>query len=146
MGKEASEVLSRLMDISARIRASRNIQVFNPEMKQLTIGQGYTMQVLYDSKGKTMGELAKLSNVTMPTMTENIAKLFSLGYVQRHHDASDRRKVLVTLTGKGKKVIEKHMKKYLSYLNMFILISNTKEKEMLWHLLDKVTGLLKKIE
>jgi DNA-binding MarR family transcriptional regulator len=146
VGKEANEVLALLMDISARVRASRHIQVFNPELKQLTIGQGYTLQVLYDSRGRTMGELAKLSNVTMPTMTENISKLFALGYVQRHHDASDRRKVLVTLTTRGKKIIEKHMKKYLSYLNMFMMISNAEEKKMLHHLLVKVQGLLKKIE
>lgn len=145
MSKEAAELLKIFVDISARIRSSKKIQVFNPAIKQLTIGQGLALQVLYDSKGKTMGELAAIANVTMPTMTDNISRLFNLGFVQRFYDASDRRKVLVKITAKGKKVIEKHMKKYLSYLNMFLLISSTEEKKMIWHILNKVLNLLKKI-
>jgi MarR family transcriptional regulator for hemolysin len=144
MSKEAAELLSIFVDISARIRSSKKIQVFNPAIKQLTIGQGLALQILFDSKGKTMGELATIAGVTMPTMTENIARLFNLGFVQRFHDSADRRKVLVKITAKGKKVIEKHMKKYLSYLDMFLMISNAEEKKMIHHI-NKVLNMLKKI-
>src|SRR5512143_2273161 len=49
----------------------------------------------------TMSELAMLSSVDRTTLTRAIDQLIEAGLVRRHKDASDRRKVLVTLTPDG---------------------------------------------
>jgi len=146
MSKEAEEIVSMFSDISNKIRANRNIQVFNPEIKQLTIGQEFALQAIYNSKGKTMGELAKMANVKMPTMTENIGRLYKLGFVERHSESSDRRKVFIRITEKGKKVIEKHMRKYIMYIDMFFKTIKPGEKKMFRHILNRVLELLNKFK
>jgi DNA-binding MarR family transcriptional regulator len=50
----------------------------------------------------TMRELAALANVTMPTMTEIVARLVTWGLVDRCPDAKDRRIVRIRITAKGR--------------------------------------------
>jgi DNA-binding MarR family transcriptional regulator len=80
---------------------------------------------LYDSKGMTMGELSGCAGVKMPTMTDIMAKLASSGYAVREHSKTDRRNVVMTITQKGKKLVEynrgigvDYIEKYLSKLNI----------------------------
>jgi DNA-binding MarR family transcriptional regulator len=61
----------------------------------------------------------------MPTMTDIMAKLASSGYAVREHSKTDRRNVVMTITQKGKKLVEynrgigvDYIEKYLSKLNI----------------------------
>lgn len=146
MSKEAKEFLNLLIDISNKIRANKKIEVFNEEIKNLTIGQGHTLQMLYFADGKTVGELAVNSSVTLATMSENIKRLENLGYIKRVHDEKDRRRVFVYITQKGKSIIEKHERIYLKYLNMLMLVLNNEEKKVIKNVLEKILDLLKKFK
>ena len=49
-------------------------------------------------------ELARMFNVAMPTMTRTVDALVHKGYVERRHDAEDRRKIYLRLTDAGAQV------------------------------------------
>jgi len=55
----------------------------------------------------SMGELARRASVTMPTATSSINTLVDGRYVSRRRSPDDRRVVLVSLTAKGRKVLER---------------------------------------
>lgn len=143
MKKEADELLETLVNISNKIRSNKKIEVFKEEIKELTIGQAHILQLLYIGNGKTISELAENSCVTLATMSENIKRLENLKYVERIHDKKDRRKVYVFITEKGKKIIEKHKKIYLRYLNMLVSVLTKNEKKVIKNVLNKIIELLK---
>ena len=65
------------------------------------------MVLLLEMDGdSTMGELAHLAGVTLPTATSSINALVEGRYVSRRRSVTDRRVVLVSLTAKGRKVLE----------------------------------------
>jgi DNA-binding MarR family transcriptional regulator len=67
----------------------------------LFAGQEQVLQVL-DGKGTlTMGELASLLKVRVPTASKAVTRLAALGFVERQPDGKDRRSVRVKLTQKG---------------------------------------------
>lgn len=53
-----------------------------------------------------IGDLAKADNSSQPTMTTQVQRLESLGYVTRRVDDRDARATLVTLSPPGRKVLE----------------------------------------
>lgn len=53
-----------------------------------------------------MGELAQLEGVQMPTMTQLVARLQAIGLVTRTMAAADRRAVEVSLTERGRDVLD----------------------------------------
>jgi DNA-binding MarR family transcriptional regulator len=50
--------------------------------------------------------LARRFNVTDPTMTRIVDGLVRKGYVERHHDAADRRRIFLTITEPGARIGE----------------------------------------
>ena len=62
---------------------------------------------------QTSSELAARHHVTNPTMTRIVDSLVRGGYVQRHHDADDRRCIFLELTEEGKDlggVVKRHFR------------------------------------
>jgi len=65
------------------------------------------MVLLLETEGdSTMGDLARRAGVTMPTATSSINALVEGRYASRRRSSTDRRVVLVSLTAKGRKVLE----------------------------------------
>ncbi|MBN2753680.1 MAG: MarR family transcriptional regulator [Candidatus Goldbacteria bacterium] len=145
MNKDAQKAFDMLVDISDRIRKSRKISIFKGEIKQLNLGQTFTLQLLFDSGRKTMGELAKAAGIKMPSMTESIARLEKLGYVEKKRDKKDKRKVFVELSERGKKIMKKTRDINLGYLGMFFSMISGRERQNAMELLKKIQGLLKKL-
>jgi DNA-binding MarR family transcriptional regulator len=66
------------------------------------------MLMLLEGAGHmSMGELARRASVTMPTATSSVNSLVSGRYVARRRSPRDRRVVHVSITAKGRKVLEK---------------------------------------
>jgi DNA-binding MarR family transcriptional regulator len=65
------------------------------------------MLLILDAEGKaTMGDLARQASVTMPTATSSVNALVHGRYVARARSAQDRRVVFVSLTAKGRKILQ----------------------------------------
>ena len=122
---QAAQIFSDIVDIVRAVRSNKKIELFRGGMEKLNVAQMASLYFLYDSKeGMTMGDLAKCAGVKMPTMTDTVSPLVKAGYAVRSHADNDRRKVIMTITEKGRKLVDfnrgigiEYIEKYLSRLN-----------------------------
>ncbi|MFW6108593.1 MAG: MarR family winged helix-turn-helix transcriptional regulator [bacterium] len=92
------EITRRFHNIPAPARAAPSLSI--PQLRML---------MLLDAHGDSqMGELARRASVTMPTATSSVNALVEGRYVSRRRSPQDRRVVLVSLTAKGRRVLEKY--------------------------------------
>ena len=73
----------------------------------VTLSQHYMIDALYRKNILTMNELSKELNLAMSTSTRIVDILVRDGIVSRHPSESDRRKVCIRLTEKGREIAEK---------------------------------------
>jgi MarR family transcriptional regulator, 2-MHQ and catechol-resistance regulon repressor len=83
-------------------------------------------------------EIARSQAVTKATVTSNVSKLESQGFVKRRDSKTDRRLVTVELTGKGKRLIEWVFPKFNQGEVEVAKSLTEEEQDMLAHLLRKV--------
>jgi DNA-binding MarR family transcriptional regulator len=65
---------------------------------------------------RTLGEMARMEQVTPPTMTRMVASLDRDGLVKRSIDAGDKRVVWVEATAKGRRLIEQGRRRRVAFL------------------------------
>ena len=138
--KEAAEIFGDIVDIVRAVRSNKKIELFRGGMEKMNFAQITALYLLYDGEGMTMKELAITARVQMPTMTNIMSKLVISGFAARKHSVSDRRKVIMTITAKGKKMVDynrgvgiEYIEKYMSKLNhvekkiVQVFVKRTKE-------------------
>ena len=79
-----------------------------PITEGLTITEIHTIVAVGLHERNTMGTVAARLNVALGTLTASMNKLVSKGYVDRFRDENDRRRVLVSLTRRGRAVYRVH--------------------------------------
>ncbi len=67
----------------------------------------YTVLKLVGSGYDTLTDLAREMFVEPPTLVDAVEILAKKGYLQRHRDKKDRRKVALSITNKGKTALHK---------------------------------------
>ncbi|NQV85543.1 MAG: MarR family transcriptional regulator [Woeseiaceae bacterium] len=82
--------------------------------------------------------LAKETDLSNGAMTNRVDKLELKGFVRRSPDQTDRRGVIVTLTGKGKKIIDDAIQHRLDVADESLDGITKKERKELAKLLRKV--------
>ena len=80
------------------VMSSKGLMGFPVNSSQLK-----AMAAFHEDRQYSMGELCKIANVKMPSMTEVVDRLEAEGFVERVRDTNDRRVVKVQLTDEGKK-------------------------------------------
>lgn len=78
------------------------------EFKDLTITEFHTIENIGSKRERTMSETAKALKITSGTLTTGIDNLVKKGFVKRGRSEIDKRKVVISLTDKGEKALEKH--------------------------------------
>ena len=63
------------------------------------------LKLLSETSSSNITEVVEILNITKPQMTASTDKLVELGYINRSNDASDRRKIYLSLTPQGKEVV-----------------------------------------
>ncbi len=86
----------------------------------------------------TAGELMESMMITSGTMTNRIDQLVKAGHVVRKSDASDARRILVKLTPKGKRLIDKAVTEHVVNQATLLESLDESERETLDHLLRKL--------
>lgn len=76
---------------------------------QVSFAQFFLLGHLSGAEGPalSMSEIAERMNHSTAAATGLVDRLENLGYLQRMHAPSDRRKVLVTITAKGAELVER---------------------------------------
>jgi len=102
-------------------------RTYGPILKELSMVEGITQK-----------ELAGKMRITAPSMSVNLQKMESQGFLTRKADDTDKRQIKLYLTDKGKKTAAKADKEIaLSEEALLNALSND-EQEELKHLLIKI--------
>lgn len=84
--------------------SNRITRLYRPLLEPLglTYPQYLTMLVLWERTPRTVGELGQMLDLDSGTLTPLLKRLESAGFVRRHRDPADERRVLVELTEQGR--------------------------------------------
>jgi len=89
---------------------------------------------------KTMGEMAQIFGISLPSVTELVNKLVNTGFVERVADKSDRRIVKVSLTPSAKGLSEKIISAYRNKIEYALSTLSKDESEKLIGYLERMVG------
>jgi len=130
MEKELLDYLHLLREFG-RIYTQR-ILSGEADVSDLKQSQIKVFYVFRDQDSYSMKQLADKAGVKLPNMTMMIDEMEQAGLVQRVRDKTDRRKVLVNLTVKGRKVRNRFLEKRQTFAKeMFLKLAKTDKEELL---------------
>src|SRR5215472_4332283 len=89
--------------LARRLRAERLTKGLEPGLSETQLA---ALAALERHSAMTPGELADHEKVQPPSMTRVIAALEELGLVMRAPHATDRRQVVLTVTARGRQVVQ----------------------------------------
>lgn len=120
------------------IRHSENID--------LSIGEMHLIEAVgkKDNNGKTISDLAQAQNVTLPSMTVAINKLFKKDYVTKEKSVHDGRVVYVKLTRKGLRIDRIHQYFHRRMVDEVSEEMSDHEKEVLIQGIEKLNSFFKR--
>ncbi|MSS20534.1 MarR family transcriptional regulator [Eubacteriaceae bacterium RF-744-FAT-4] len=86
--------------------ARKIVGAYTPYLKPLglTYTQYITFMVLWEQDGLTVGEIGNRLHLDNGTLTPMLKKMEKQGYVNRHRDPDDERRVVVDLTDLGREM------------------------------------------
>jgi len=65
------------------------------------------MKVLEESGTCHVARIGEVLTISRPQMTQLVDRLISLGFIERHPDQTDRRRINLTLTGTGRVMLKR---------------------------------------
>lgn len=106
----------------------------------LTRGRFMVLIQLYRKKeqGLSIGEICNFHRVRSATMTGIIDTLEREGQIERVHDPSDRRKVIVRITVTGRKLMEDFLPQHQENIGLMLAGLTVKERRVLQDLMQKL--------
>ena len=75
----------------------------------LPLNQFGVLCALMDTAGMAITDISRQLNISKQQMTNIIDKLVSAGFVSKEPDPKDRRRLVITISHKGKTLLEDHM-------------------------------------
>lgn len=124
---------------------------FNRFMKEsgLSMPQFHTMMRLYYRKSGGISEIAQDVGFTKAASSQMIDRLFQQGLVERVENPTDRREKLITLSPKGRELIETLISSRKQWMEDLTTALNPAEQEHIieaMHLLSRAARELEKHE
>lgn len=98
------------------------------------------MSVLAFRDGLTVGDLARIEQVAVPTMSRVVAALSDSGLVARSPHPGDRRSVVLSLTFRGRQLFESARAKRLAVAEDIVAALSNEEQARLMPILEKLTA------
>jgi len=116
-----------------------------PMNSDITPGAFYVMLYIRKYDSLSMSDLGKRLLISKPNVTALVNKIIAKGFVARSSDKQDRRIIMVSLTSKGAKFVEKNNEKYLDQIKQRLLALSDEELEVFSDSLENVKDILLKI-
>lgn len=104
----------------------------------LTFNQFKVLEVLYHRGDLNIGSITKLTMSTPGNITVVVKNLKRDAWITAIKDPNDNRASILTLSKKGKEVIEKVFPNHAKNLNKALEVLNDEELDTLYELLNKV--------
>jgi DNA-binding MarR family transcriptional regulator len=146
--KDLVEIEMRMLEVknlfagisTEMVKSSVGIMGFAVNMSQLKAMTAFSEDSLL-----SMGELCKMANIKMPSMTEVVDRFEKEEILERIRDDEDRRVVKVQMTAKGKKMHKEVLKRRADELTKMFGVLTTKDREKLVDSLKNVSEILTKV-
>ncbi|MCX6006688.1 MAG: MarR family transcriptional regulator [Chloroflexi bacterium] len=105
------------------------------------------VRLLYDLAidPMTPSEISRLHGISKPNVTTLISALVLGGYAQRSHDNKDRRIIYITITNKGKRLVQRRRKIIKEYVLQVLGRLNENEIEDIFLVMEKYRDILVKV-
>lgn len=104
----------------------------------LTIAEIHTIDAVGYRERNPMNVVASRLGVTLATLTIAVNRLVDKGFVERVRDTQDRRKVLISLTRRGREVYRAHRLFHKRMISEALEGLSAEEERVLCHALDGV--------
>jgi len=106
MGREEKKIAAEMNDLFLQLTEMLWEHVYSSHLSNRTVSFSITEHYLIEFLGKesfaSMSKLSRIFYVPPTTMTSIVDRLVQRGYIKRRRAQQDRRKILVTLSEKGK--------------------------------------------
>lgn len=99
-----------------------------------------------DIRGVTLGEIIKVSDMTMSAASKKITIFEKKGYIKRETSKKDRRKVYITLTQKGEEICQREKEQKAFLMKELIHRMGEEDMERLLELSNKVFDIIEDID
>ncbi len=140
----------KIMDISntlneVLVRLFRDINTLEErairteEYKDVTANDMHVIEAIGPDSAKNMTSVARELEVTTGTLTIAVNSLVKKGYVDRTRSEEDRRVVLISLSGKGKKAYLHHRRFHEEMIDAVLKELSEEEQRALESALSKLT-------
>lgn len=116
------------------------------EYQDVTANDMHVMEAIGPEGAKNMTRVARELEVTTGTLTISVNSLVKKGYVDRTRSEEDRRVVLVSLSGKGKKAYLHHQKFHQEMIEAVLQELSGEEQRVLEQALVKLTDFFRQRE
>ena len=152
---DEKEIIKDLVEIEMRMLEVKNLfSGISTEMVKSSVGimgfavnmsQLKAMTAFSEDSLLSMGELCKMANIKMPSMTEVVDRFEKEGILERIRDNEDRRVVKVKMTAKGKKMHKEVLKRRADELTKMFGVLTTEDRTKLVDSLKNVSEILIKV-
>lgn len=126
-------IFKEIMDIEEKA-------IINSDFKDITNNDMHIIEAIGVLEPKNMSTVAKSLSVTIGTLTIAMNSLVKKGYVERVRSEEDRRVVLLSLSGKGRKAFEHHKVFHNNMIEATVDKLNEEEKKVLAKALVNLKG------
>jgi MarR family 2-MHQ and catechol resistance regulon transcriptional repressor len=137
-GQKAALSMKTWMQVFRTYNKIRAKELAYIQSYDLTMPQFQVLEVLYHKGDLNIGSITKLTMSTPGNITVVVKNLKRDGLIVSLQDENDKRASILTITQKGKAIIEKvfpqHAKNFETYFNVL----NNEELETLYTLLNKL--------
>jgi len=133
---ETQEVISMILGIGRAIR--KQVEEASRRGRRLSIIQIETLRIIRGHRGILMKDLAGQLYISPPSATSLVDELVKKRLAARSYDKKDRRLILISLTPKGKKGLEKSLKGKMEWIQNKIKLLTSKEQQNLLRILEKL--------
>jgi len=132
-----------LVDVFNHILSIEGAQLRRKGVK-LSMNEVHVLEAITKAEIPTMTNVAKRLRVTVGTLTTSINRLVEKGYVKRHREIDDKRKVIVSLAKPGIEVLKLHDEFHNDFLDATFKDMRLDEDEVLLQSLENLSEYFKK--
>ena len=137
-GKRTDKAMKTVVRLERVRLKNHNLTVNYLSEHNLTFNQFKVLEVLYHVGNLNISSITKLTMSTPGNITVVVKNLKRDGWINSVKDPDDNRASILTITQKGKKVIEEVFPNHAKNLTNFFEVLDDKELDTLYDLLNKV--------
>ena len=112
----------------------------------LSIQQFSLIMQLHHRGGTGISDISERFEITNAAASQMVDKLFQLGYLERIEDPSDRRAKLLSLSTKGRQLIEQSVEERYRWVDQLSENINAKDREKISDALTIMTEAARKMD